>query len=95
MFLAQVAPAAAPAPINSANKFYIIGDLDAVKPDVPQSWPDVILHNLGYIALAFVIGWIAKKALGWAATKFEQSPIAEAAVAAIGKASSNLSRSGP
>jgi MscS family membrane protein len=86
MFLAQVAPATAPATINSANKFYIIGDLDAVKPDVPQSWPDVILHNLGYIALAFVIGWLAKKALGWAATKFEQSPIAEAAVAAIGKA---------
>jgi len=36
--------------------------------------------------LAFVIGWVAKKALGWAATKFEQSPIAEAAIAAIGKA---------
>jgi small-conductance mechanosensitive channel len=86
MFLAQVAPSAAPAAANSANKFYIIGDLDAVKPDVPLSWTDVILHNLGYIALAFVIGWIAKKALGWAATKFDQSPIAEAAVAAVGKA---------
>ena len=86
MFLAQVAPATAPTAINSANKFYIIGDLDAVKPDIPPSWTDLILHNLGYIALAFVIGWVAKKALGWAATKFEQSPIAEAAIAAIGKA---------
>ncbi|MEY3530301.1 MAG: hypothetical protein RLZ70_1369, partial [Verrucomicrobiota bacterium] len=28
MFLAQVAPAAAPAAVNPANKFYIIGDLD-------------------------------------------------------------------
>jgi len=86
MFLAQVAPAAAPAATTSANKFYIIGDLDAVKPEGPQSWPDIILHNLGYIALAFVIGWMAKKALGWAATKFDRSPIAEAAVAAVGKA---------
>jgi small-conductance mechanosensitive channel len=86
MFLAQVAPATAPATISSANKFYIIGDLDAVKPDIPPSWTDLILHKLGYIALAFVIGWVAKKALGWAATKFEQSPIAEAAIAASGKA---------
>jgi len=86
MVLAQVAPAAAPAAATSANKFYIIGDLDAVKPEGPQSWPDIILHNLGYIALAFVIGWMAKKALGWAATKFDRSPIAEAAVAAVGKA---------
>ena len=86
MFLAQVAPATAPTAVSSANKFYIIGDLDAVKPDIPPSWTDLILHNLGYIALAFVIGWVAKKALGWAATKFEQSPIAEAAIAAIGKA---------
>ena len=86
MFLAQVAPATAPTAINSANKFYIIGDLDAVKPDIPPSWTDLILHNLGYIALAFIIGWVAKKILGWAATKFEQSPIAEAAIAAIGKA---------
>ena len=86
MFLAQVAPAIAPAAVSSANKFYIIGDLDAVKPDIPPSWTDLILHNLGYIALAFVIGWVAKKALGWAATKFEQSPIAEAAIAASGKA---------
>jgi len=90
MFLAQVAPTAAPtaapAAVNTANKFYIIGDLDAVKPDVPPSWTDVILHNLGYIALAFVIGWVAKKALGWVATKFDNSPIVEAGVAAVGKA---------
>jgi MscS family membrane protein len=86
MFLAQVAPATAPAAISSANKFYIIGDLDAVKPDIPPSWTDVILHNLGYIALAFVIGWVAKKVLGWAASKFENSPVAQAAVAAVGKA---------
>ena len=37
MFLAQVAPVAAPAAASSVNKFYIIGDLDAVKPDVPPA----------------------------------------------------------
>jgi len=74
MFLAQVAPATAPAAVSSANKFYIIGDLDAVKPDIPPSWTDLILHNLGYIALAFVIGWVAKKALGWAARSSSKAP---------------------
>ena len=91
MFLAQVAPslpssAAPAAAANPANKFFIIGDLEAVKPEVPQNWSDLFLHSLGYIALAFVIGWLAKKALGWSASKFDNSPISEAAVAAVGKA---------
>jgi small-conductance mechanosensitive channel len=86
MFLAQATTAPAPAAAATTNKFFVIGDLDAVKPEVAQSWSDLILHSLGYIALAFVIGWVAKKALGWAATKFDESPIAEAAVAACGKA---------
>ncbi len=87
MFLAQaVTTTPAPAAANAANKFFVIGDLDAVKPEVAQNWSDLILHSLGYVALAFVIGWVAKKALGWAATKFDESPIAEAAVAACGKA---------
>jgi MscS family membrane protein len=90
MFFAQAASAptaAAPAlAANPANKFFIIGDLDAVKGEVGGNWSDLALHSLGYIALAFVIGWIAKKALGWAASKFGDSPVVEAAVAAVGKA---------
>lgn len=90
MFLAQVAPstspAAVPAASNAANKFFIIGDLDAVKGTAAGDWGSLLGYNLGWIALAFAVGWIAKKALGWAAAKFTASPVAEAAVAAIGKA---------
>lgn len=90
MHFAQTAPVpsipAGAAPAATTNKFFIIGDLDAVKPEVAQDWSDLVLHSLGYIALAFVIGWVAKRALGWAAGKLDESPIAEAAVAAVGKA---------
>ena len=46
---------------------------------------NLILGALGWIAAAVLVGWIAKRLLGWVATKFDASPIAQAAVTAIGK----------
>ena len=89
MLLAQVAPittpALAPAASNAAHKFFIIGDLDMVTAAAARDWGSVIFHSLGYIVLAYIIGWLAKKALGWAAGMFTDSPVAEAGVGAAGK----------
>lgn len=82
MLLAQAAPTADPA----ANKFFIIGDLDAVKAAPANEWLSLLVENLGWIALAYVCGWLAQKALGWASSRFTASPVAQATVSAVGKA---------
>ena len=56
----------------------------ALKATVAQE-ANLILGALGWIAAAVLVGWVAKRLLGWIATKFESSPIARAAVAAVGK----------
>jgi MscS family membrane protein len=47
---------------------------------------NVVVGALGWIALAVIVGWASKRALGWLAEKFTNSPIAEAAIAAVGRA---------
>ena len=89
MSLAQVvplttaAPAAAPAAAPSEN--FIIGDLQKVVAKAPEDWGNIIIHAVGFIAVAYLVGWLANKLMRWVSTKFGASPIAEATVAAIGK----------
>jgi small-conductance mechanosensitive channel len=89
MSLAQVvpltttAPAAAPAAVPSEN--FIIGDLQKVVAKAPEDWGSIIIHAIGFIAVAYLVGWAANKLMRWVSTKFGSSPIAEATVAAIGK----------
>lgn len=56
----------------------------ALKATVAQE-ANLIAGALGWIAAAVLVGWVTKRVLGWIATKFDASPIAQAAVAAIGK----------
>ena len=46
---------------------------------------NLIIHALGYVALAIFLGWAAKKVLGWFSSKHTSSPIAEAIIRASGK----------
>jgi MscS family membrane protein len=89
MSLAQIIPvatpatAAAPAAIQADN--FIIGDIHKVVAKAPEDWSNIIIHAIGFVAVAYLVGWIASKLMRWISTKFGASPIAEAAVAALGK----------
>jgi len=89
MLLAQSAPAATPAPtavpVAVQTDHFIIGDLHKVVAKAPEDWSSIIIHAIGFIAVAYLVGWVASKLMRWISTKFGSSPIAEAAVAAIGK----------
>jgi len=65
---------------------FIIGDIHKVVAKAPEDWSSIIIHAIGFIAVAYLVGWLASKLMRWISTKFGASPIAEAAVAAIGKA---------
>ena len=89
MFLAQIAPLAAPAaaaPTVAPTSYFIVGDIKNIVAKAPEDWGSIAIHAVGYVALAYAAGWLADKVLRWVSTKFGQSPIAEATVAAIGKA---------
>jgi MscS family membrane protein len=89
MLLAQVVPATAPAasapPATAPVDHFIIGDLQKVVAKAPEDWSNIIIHAIGFIAVASLVGWVASKLMRWISTKFGASPIAESAVAAIGK----------
>lgn len=89
MLLAQVAPTATPAltaPSAAApTEHFIIGDLHKVVAKAPEDWGKIVIHAIGFIAVAYLVGWVASKLMRWISTKFGDSPIAEAAVAALGK----------
>jgi small-conductance mechanosensitive channel len=90
MSLAQIVPAATPAPVTAPAAMqadhFIIGDIHKVVAKAPEDWSSIIIHAIGFIAVAYLVGWLASKLMRWISTKFGASPIAEAAVAAIGKA---------
>ena len=90
MSLAQIVPAATPAPVTAPSAMqadhFIIGDIHKVVAKAPEDWSSIIIHAIGFIAVAYLVGWLASKLMRWISTKFGASPIAEAAVAAIGKA---------
>ena len=56
----------------------------SLKATVAQE-ANLVLGALGWIVGAILVGWATKRLLGWLAAKFDQSPIIEAAVAAVGK----------
>ena len=85
MLLAQSAPIATPAPAAVHVDHFIIGDLSKVIAKAPDDWSKIIIHAIGFIAVAYIIGWVASKLMRWISTKFGTSPIAEATVAALGK----------
>ena len=85
MLLAQSAPIATPAPTALPVDHFIIGDLSKVIAKAPDDWSEIIIHAIGFIAVAYLIGWVADKLMRWVSTKFGSSPIAEATVAALGK----------
>lgn len=89
MLLAQSAPVATPAPAAATaaapTEHFIIGDLHKVVAKAPEDWGKIVIHAIGFIAVAYLVGWVASKLMRWISTKFGSSPIAEAAVAAIGK----------
>jgi MscS family membrane protein len=85
MLLAQSAPIATPAPAAVQVDHFIIGDLSKVIAKAPDDWSKIIIHAIGFIAVAYIIGWVASKLMRWISTKFGSSPIAEATVAALGK----------
>ena len=85
MLLAQSAPVATPAPTALPVDHFIIGDLSKVIAKAPDDWSKIIIHAIGFIAVAYLIGWVADKLMRWVSTKFGSSPIAEATVAALGK----------
>ena len=85
MLLAQSAPVATPAPVAVQVDHFIIGDLSKVIARVPDDWSKIIIQAIGFIAVAYVIGWVASKLMRWISTKFGSSPIAEATVGALGK----------
>ena len=89
MLLAQVVPATSPAapaaPATAPVDHFIIGDLQKVVAKAPEDWSNIIIHAIGFVAVAYLVGWIASKLMRWISTKFGASPIAESAVAAIGK----------
>ena len=89
MFFAQMTPLAAPAaatPSVAPTSYFIIGDVKNIVAKAPEDWGNIAIHAVGYVALAYLAGWLADKALRWISTKFGESPIAEASVAALGKA---------
>lgn len=89
MSLAQVAPLANPTPVAAPAaapaEHFIIGDLHKVVAKAPEDWGSIVIHAIGFIAVAYLVGWVANKLMRWISTKFGASPIAEATVAAIGK----------
>ena len=85
MLLAQSTPIATPAPVAVPVDHFIIGDLSKVIAKAPDDWSKIIIHAIGFIAVAYLIGWVADKLRRWVSTKFGSSPIAEATVAALGK----------
>jgi MscS family membrane protein len=85
MLLAQSTPLATPAPVAVPVDHFIIGDLSKVIAKAPDDWSKIIIHAIGFIAVAYLIGWVADKLMRWVSTKFGSSPIAEATVAALGK----------
>jgi MscS family membrane protein len=80
---AAPAPAAASVAVPADN--FIIGDLHKVVAKAPEDWSNIVIHAVGFIAVAYLVGWVANKLMKWISTKFGASPIAEAAVAALGK----------
>ena len=85
MLLAQATPIATPASVAVPVDHFIIGDLSKVIAKAPDDWSKIIIHAIGFIAVAYLIGWVASKLMRWVSTKFGSSPIAEATVAALGK----------
>ena len=85
MLLAQSTPIATPAAVAVPVDHFIIGDLSKVIAKAPDDWSKIIIHAIGFIAVAYLIGWVAAKLMRWVSTKFGSSPIAEATVAALGK----------
>ena len=89
MSLAQTVPVATPAtaatPAAIQADHFIIGDIHKVVAKAPEDWSNIIIHAIGFVAVAYLVGWIASKLMRWVSTKFGASPIAEAAVAALGK----------
>ena len=85
MLLAQSTPIATPAAVAVPVDHFIIGDLSKVIAKAPDDWSKIIIHAIGFIAVAYLIGWVADKLMRWISTKFGSSPIAEATVAALGK----------
>ena len=85
MLLAQSTPIATPSPVAVHVDHFIIGDLSKVIAKAPDDWSKIIIHAIGFIAVAYLIGWVASKLMRWVSTKFGSSPIAEATVAALGK----------
>ena len=85
MLLAQSTPIATPSPVAVHVDHFIIGDLSKVIAKAPDDWSKIIIHAIGFIAVAYLIGWVADKLMRWVSTKFGSSPIAEATVAALGK----------
>ena len=85
MLLAQSTPIATPSPVAVHVDHFIIGDLSKVVAKAPDDWSKIIIHAIGFIAVAYLIGWVADKLMRWISTKFGSSPIAEATVAALGK----------
>ena len=85
MLLAQSTPIATPASVAVPVDHFIIGDLSKVIAKAPDDWSKIIIHAIGFIAVAYLIGWVASKLMRWVSTKFGSSPIAEATVAALGK----------
>ena len=85
MLLAQSTPIATPAAVAVPVDHFIIGDLSKVIAKAPDDWSKIIIHAIGFIAVAYLIGWVADKLMRWVSTKFGSSPIAEATVAALGK----------
>ena len=85
MLLAQSTPIATPTPVAVPMDHFIIGDLSKVIAKAPDDWSKIIIHAIGFIAVAYLIGWVADKLMRWVSTKFGSSPIAEATVAALGK----------
>ena len=83
MFLAQTTPLAGQ---PSAARHFLVGDLSKVVAKAPEDWGAVLLDGFGLILAAVLVGWVANLCLRWLSTKFADSPIAEAAVAAAGKA---------
>lgn len=83
MFLAQTTPLAGQ---PSAARHFLVGDLSKVVAKAPEDWGAVLLDGFGLILAAVMVGWVANLGLRWLSTKFADSPIAEAAVAAAGKA---------
>jgi MscS family membrane protein len=56
----------------------------SLKTSVAQE-ANLVLGALGWVVGAIVVGWATKRILGWLASKFDESPIVKAAVAAVGK----------